>query len=214
MFQRTGLGFDFDDVTDVLKGAGGQVADVVEHVATGGDMDLSLFALVAGSRFDAGSKALTTVCDNVCGRLGKLLVTVGGGLRVVRLGFQAGVRGGAATFDRLTSACTEYDAAKARLRLAVTAKSSAKGAGVEVARLAQVKAETDVVRAQKKILEALGGSLITASTQKDVSSQAHKVPPPRYAPPRYAPPRPVKKAGVSPIVLVALAAGAVYAATR
>ncbi len=68
-------------------------ADLAAHVLSAGDLDLTDFLAIAGTRFEAGSAALTKTCDTVCGRMGKLLSAVGGAARVIREGFKGSVRG-------------------------------------------------------------------------------------------------------------------------
>lgn len=179
MYVQRQLGGFVDDLVE-----GGQ--DLVEHTIAGGGegMDFTAFALVAGTRFKEGDAALTAVCDKVCGRLGTLLASVGGFARVIRNGFAAGVRGGAATFDRLDHGCRTYRRAKTRLARAkqamrmysgkkklVSKRAGGTAAAAENARRQVVLAETNVVLAQKMILEALGGSLITASTQEKAEKE-------------------------------------------
>lgn len=156
-------------------------ADLAAHVLSAGDLDLTDFLAIAGTRFEAGSAALTKTCDTVCGRMGKLLSAVGGAARVIREGFKGTVRGGAATYDKLDKACDEYGAAKRKLASLQAGKKmyggkkklvSKRDPGHEKWQQDLVDAETKYVLAQKKIIEALGGSLVTASVQKDAKRKA------------------------------------------
>ena len=95
-----GLGLSLDDVMDAA-------GDVAEHVLTAGDLDFTDFLMISGTRYEPASELLTKACDKICGRLGKLLLSVGGSLRMLREGFKASVRGGAATFERVNG-CLLY----------------------------------------------------------------------------------------------------------
>lgn len=156
-------------------------ADLAAHVLSAGDLDLTDFLAIAGTRFEAGSAALTKTCDTVCGRMGKLLSAVGGAARVIREGFKGSVRGGAATYDKLDKACDEYGDAKRKLASLQAGKkmyggkkklASKRDPDHEKWQQDLVDTETKYVLAQKKIIEALGGSLVTASVQKDAKRKA------------------------------------------
>lgn len=205
----------------------GGASDLMQHVVAADSLDFKDFLLISGSRFDVGSSALRKTCDKVCGQMGKLLVAVGGSVRVLKQGFQGAVHGGSATYDRLTKACAEYQKAKNHLALArasvklreKTGRPKHPGADEALA-----KRENAVVFAQKKIIEALGGSLITASTQRKKTGAPTGDATPQedgYAPPdshdTYENPVAGEGAGSSvgkTVLLLALAAGGVYAATR
>jgi hypothetical protein len=217
-------------------------ADFAAHVLSAGDLDLTDFLTIAGTRFDAGSAALTKTCDKVCGRMGKLLTAVGGAARVIREGFKGSVRGGAATYDKLDKACDEYGAAKRKLAGLQAGKKMYTGKKTFVSKRDPshekfkqdlVDAETKYVLAQKKIIEALGGSLVTASVQKDAKREANNEVDGEYVPhasegrdsggggssDRSS--TPSERGGSSSgssigktVLLVALAAGTVFAFTR
>lgn len=162
MLVRTpiaGLSLDISDI-----------AGTAEHLLAGGsDLDLTEFAVIAGSRLEVGSQVLNATCDRVCSRLGQLLVSVGGFVRVLQEGFKTGIRGGAATFDKLQGNCKRYDAAKKRVREAKARMEQTQGAMREHHRMQKVEAETAVALAQKGIIEALGGSLVTGSVQESAA---------------------------------------------
>jgi len=205
----------------------GGASDLMQHVVAADSLDFKDFLMIAGSRFDVGSSALRKTCDKVCGRMGTLLVAVGGSIRVLKAGFDGAIHGGSATYDRLTKACAEYQKAKNHLALAKSAIKLRKKTGrpepagsVE----ALAKRENAVTLAQKKIIEALGGSLITASTQRkktdvpgsvdNLSSESYAAPESYGADESPADSAPTQGSAGKTVLLLALAAGAAYAATR
>jgi hypothetical protein len=205
----------------------GGASDLMQHVVAADSLDFKDFLMIAGSRFDVGSSALRKTCDKVCGRMGTLLVAVGGSIRVLKAGFEGAVHGGSATYDRLTKACAEYQKAKNHLALAKAARQMREKTGRPApagSAEAFAKRENAVTLAQKKIIEALGGSLITASTQrKKPDAPVSTVGPPSdsYATPEAYETGETQEGGASAqgslaktVLLLTLAAGAAYAATR
>lgn len=118
------------------------------------NLDLSDFLVISGRSFTEGSTALNEVCDRVCGKFGQLIVTFAGSLRIVlEEGFKSAVSGGVASFFALEKGCQRYGKAK-------TALKSATGNKVAAAR-------AEVSLAQGDIIRALGGTIITASVQRE-----------------------------------------------
>lgn len=118
------------------------------------NLDLGDFLVISGRSFEEGSATLDTVCDRVCGKLGQLLVTFAGSLRIVlEEGFGSAVSGGVASFFALEKGCQRYGKAK-------TALKSATGNKIGPAR-------AEVSLAQSDIIRALGGTIITASVQRE-----------------------------------------------
>ena len=118
------------------------------------NLDLSDFLVISGRSFEEGSTALNTVCDRVCGKFGQLLVTFAGSLRIVlEEGFGSAVNGGVASFFALEKGCQRYGKAKSALKSATGNKVAA--------------ARAEVGLAQGDIIRALGGTIITASVQRE-----------------------------------------------
>lgn len=118
------------------------------------NLDLSDFLVISGRSFEEGSTALNTACDRVCGKFGQLLAAFAGATRIVlEEGFGSAVSGGVASFFALEKGCQRYGRAKSALKAASGNKVAA--------------ARAEVSLAQSDIIRALGGTIITASVQRE-----------------------------------------------